>query len=174
MQEGDSTLTTTKFMNAGARPFRFIMGASPQFEMGKQMLILTDCLCRKQSADQVTNPARGVTHFKIDGYDVTATTKYRFDEKALTGGDNLIPKSFSSHINCSKFYKTREQVQSKAYTLLGLEDPHSTVERSGLPSEPSRPEETWYKELQEDFAKRPPPQELYNFDELWEIDAEFR
>eukprot|EP00918_Siedleckia_nematoides_P040239 GHVU01087337.1.p1 GENE.GHVU01087337.1~~GHVU01087337.1.p1 ORF type:complete len:188 (-),score=32.95 GHVU01087337.1:406-969(-) len=187
MQEGDSTLTTTKFMNAGARPFRFIMGASPQFEMGAQTLALTDILCKRhpqaydddgngdEDGDRVADDSVSVKQsFQIDGNDVKAILKYRFHKTP----DNLSDKdvaariSFSSFITCTK--SDTAKLRIGYYFPLGSDQTHSAVERSGLPPESSRPDESWYKDLKESFAKRPPPQEMYNFDELWKIDAKFR
>eukprot|EP00918_Siedleckia_nematoides_P106065 GHVU01231510.1.p1 GENE.GHVU01231510.1~~GHVU01231510.1.p1 ORF type:complete len:178 (+),score=14.74 GHVU01231510.1:90-623(+) len=154
--------------------FRFIMGASPQFEMGEQTLVLAKYMCGKAFPPAKIGASGRVPHkarFSIDGYEVTATSNYTF-KKAATGGDTLIAESFSSYITSRK--SDEAKVKCIDYTTLD-QDPGksaSTVERE-LYSEPLA-KEKWYKDLQTASASWIGGREKRTLEELWDIDAEFR
>eukprot|EP00918_Siedleckia_nematoides_P106059 GHVU01231501.1.p1 GENE.GHVU01231501.1~~GHVU01231501.1.p1 ORF type:complete len:123 (+),score=4.01 GHVU01231501.1:55-369(+) len=76
--------------------------------MGEQTLVLADYMCREKFPPAKIGASGRVPHkaqFRIDGYDITATSNYTFHKKATgrrSGGDTLIPESFSSQIELTK------------------------------------------------------------------------
>eukprot|EP00918_Siedleckia_nematoides_P106055 GHVU01231495.1.p1 GENE.GHVU01231495.1~~GHVU01231495.1.p1 ORF type:complete len:157 (+),score=14.74 GHVU01231495.1:58-471(+) len=137
--------------------------------MGAQMVLLADYLCRKSFSDEGWTSGPVVERFKIANVDVIARSKYRYD--APNGKEDVAAQiSFSSYITSRK--SDEAKVKSIDYTPLGLGQPISAVERSG--PEPPRTEEEWYTDLKEKSAEWNRRQSMYNFDELWNIDAKFR